>query len=103
MAHGERQTSRMGNHRSPFDPYLYTFLEYVQHHAATFSPTSPRSLARAAEELEMQPALVEALFASAGGRGLLRPARAPGGRSRWEVSRKGREFMTAYARAGEGS
>lgn len=93
----------MGNHRSPFDPYLYTFLEYLQHHAATFSPTSPRSLERAAEALNVQPALVEALFASAGGRGMLRPARAPGGRSRWEVSRKGREFMTAYSLASETS
>lgn len=86
----------MGDHRSPFDPYLFAFLDYLQHHASTFSPTSPRSVARAAEAMELQPALIEALFTSARGRGMVRPARAPGGRARWEVSRKGREFLAGY-------
>lgn len=86
----------MGDHRSPFDPFLFAFLEYLQHHTATFSPTSPRSVARTAEALDLQPALVEALFTSARGRGLVRPARAAGGRARWEISRKGREFLAGY-------
>jgi hypothetical protein len=82
---------------SPFDPYLRRFLDYLRHHSATFSPSSTKCLAHAAEEIDVDPALVEALFASASSRGLLRPARAPRGKSRWAVSRKGDQFLAAYA------
>lgn len=82
---------------SPFDPYLRAFLVYLRHHAAGFSPVSARSLARAADEIGVDPALVEALFASAHSRGFVRPARASRGKSRWDISRKGEQFISAYA------
>lgn len=87
----------MNTRPSPFDPYLCRFLEYMRHHSSTFSPTSPRSLGRAAEEIGVDSALIEALFISASSRGLLRPARAPRSKSRWGVSRKGDLFLSAYA------
>lgn len=89
--------SRMGDHRSPFDPYLVAFLAYVQRHGSSFSPGSSRSLARAAETLDLPPAFIEALFASAGGRGLVRPGRGRHGRMQWELSRRGQEFLAAAA------
>lgn len=91
----------METHRSPFDPYLYAFLVYLQKHTAVFSPTSAKSAARVAESIDVQPALVEALFTSAASRGLVRPVPAPRGRIRWSVSRKGEEFLSAYAPAGD--
>lgn len=98
-----REASQVNTRPSPFDPYLRRFLDYVRHHSSTFSPSSARSLEQTAEAIGVDPAFVEALFASAHSRGLLRPARAARGRTRWTVSRKGEQFLAAYASADAGS
>lgn len=78
---------------SPFDPYLVLFLRGIDGLPDGFAPTSHAATICAA--LDWPPAFAEALFVSARARGLLEPyaARGPRGRSRWQVSPRGRGWL----------
>ena len=80
---------------SPLDDFLARFLRCLTQLPDGFSPIADAS--QVANECALVPAFVEALFVSARTRGLIEPFRARGakGRYRWQVSRRGSNWLDA--------
>jgi hypothetical protein len=83
----------MGSTRSPLDPLLRAFLQFVQEETSGFSPTARAHVTTIAERLDVPPELIDALFTSAKCRGFLRPVPHARVRVRWQVSKAGRAFL----------
>src|SRR5688572_28788960 len=80
---------------SPLDAYLAPFLNSLTAMPDGFSPTVDS--ASVAQQVEVLPDFVDALFVSARTRGLIEPFRAKNarGRFRWQVSHRGRVWLAA--------
>ena len=79
---------------SPLDPFLATFLQYVQEGPSGYVP-GPQAK-RCAEQLGLQVSFVEALYVSARMRGLLKPAYGGAGKLQWQVSTEGAALIERY-------
>jgi hypothetical protein len=84
---------------SPLDTFLARFLECLAARPDGFGPIVDGPTV--AQQLEVLPAFVDALFVSARTRGLIEPFRAKSarGRYRWQVSNRGRVWLTGRAAA----
>jgi hypothetical protein len=91
----------MGSTRSPLDPLVRAFLQFVLEEAPGFSPTSRARVAVVAASLDVPPELVDALFVSAKSRGFLQPIPHGRVRIRWQVSAAGRAFLAEGDAAAE--
>src|SRR5687767_15822315 len=80
---------------SPLDDFLAQFLRCLNQLPNGFSPIADAP--RVATDCALVPAFVETLFVSARTRGLIEPFRVRGakGRYRWQVSRRGSNWLNA--------
>lgn len=84
------------NRPSPFDPFLGDFLAQLRLLPEGYTPVAGRD--SVASALEWPPAFVEAVFTSARARGYVEPSwtRGSRGRSRWQVSSKGTDWLNTH-------
>jgi hypothetical protein len=79
---------------SPLDPFLATFLRWIDERPGGFAPASQGPTVGIA--LGWQPAFGEAIFVSARARGLIEPVhgRGAGTRNRWQLTARGRAWLS---------